>query len=380
MLEILKKKKLANTPSNATFQSYRDNFMEQAALAVQSEGGRIETFNHSLKGPDQESLACDAVWLGRDDASRLLVVSGGIHGVESYPGSAVQTETLKRLAAGRLPDDLGVLFIHALNPWGMAWKCRTDEHNIDPNRNFLDSYDSLPDNPGYQDLKSHLYPQGWNDHEESLLRHWLVKAWLTGRGTRYAGAITSGQYEHNNGLYFGGNSASWSRTVLESILQQIKPTFTQVSWIDVHSGLGDWGEGVILPLPGAENSRLEQECCYTSGLRVEHTEQTVLGVDHLNGDSLLAIADSLGSRARDVLTLEFGTWPPLDILMALLAQNHACRDEDGRHTGLNTAEGQQATAWLEEMFFPIVKREQWLSSINTHFDQVWKLILRRLVA
>ena len=70
-----------------------------------------------------------------------------MHGVEALFGSAVQLAFMEQ-ADGRLAASggSGVVLIHAINPFGFAWRRRFNENNVDLNRNFLladESYAAL---------------------------------------------------------------------------------------------------------------------------------------------------------------------------------------------------------------------------------------------
>ena len=56
----------------------------------------------SVSGPDHETLFTDTVWIGQEDATKVLVLLGGTHGVEGFVGSAVETDILRLIAEGQL--------------------------------------------------------------------------------------------------------------------------------------------------------------------------------------------------------------------------------------------------------------------------------------
>ena len=68
----------------------------------------------------------------------MLVTVSGTHGVEGFFGSAVQVEWLRRIKGAALPGDIAALHIHAINPYGFSWLRRTNEDNVDINRNWMD--------------------------------------------------------------------------------------------------------------------------------------------------------------------------------------------------------------------------------------------------
>ncbi len=61
-----------------------------------------------------------------------------------------------------MPKDVAVLHVHAINPYGFAWLRRTNEQNIDINRNWINFDLPLPENPLYEELSDFLCPTDWS--------------------------------------------------------------------------------------------------------------------------------------------------------------------------------------------------------------------------
>jgi len=128
------------SPSYATA---RRKFLDAAA----GRGLTVDSRVLDLPGAEGETLAMDVVLDGPADASRMLVVISGVHGVEGFCGSAIQTGVL-RLGPPAHPDT-AVLHIHAINPYGFSHLRRATQENVDLNRNFVDFAKPLPANAGY---------------------------------------------------------------------------------------------------------------------------------------------------------------------------------------------------------------------------------------
>ena len=129
--------------------------------AAEQAGGRLTQLALTARGPAGEGLSIDLAWFGAESPTRALVHSSGIHGVEGFAGSAIQLRWLLDDGIPELPEDVAVLLVHVLNPFGMAWLRRFNEHNVDLNRNFLgadEAYEGAPD--GYAELDSFLNPPG----------------------------------------------------------------------------------------------------------------------------------------------------------------------------------------------------------------------------
>jgi hypothetical protein len=81
----------------------------------------IERHVHpSARGFDGEALAVDVALFGPGDASSLLCLISGTHGVEGFCGSGAQIALLEDPSIDTAVTQSGVaiLFYHALNPYG----------------------------------------------------------------------------------------------------------------------------------------------------------------------------------------------------------------------------------------------------------------------
>src|SRR5690606_15375816 len=145
-----------------------------------------------------------------------------------------------RLAA--LPPDTAVVLVHAVNPYGMAWSRRVDHDNIDVNRNFVDFAAPLPPLGRYADIDHLLNPSGPDlDLDDTS---WQDALWAFAAEvgmTEAFRAITGGQYVRPLGMQFGGRTASWSRSTLETIWARHLADARLVINLDIHTGLGPCG-------------------------------------------------------------------------------------------------------------------------------------------
>jgi hypothetical protein len=56
-------------------------------------------------------------------------------------------------------------------------------------------------------------------------------------------AISRGQHEFPDGLFFGGTEPTWSNRMIRQVLRDRARTARKVAWIDIHTGLGPCGIG-----------------------------------------------------------------------------------------------------------------------------------------
>jgi hypothetical protein len=194
-------------------------------------------------GPDGEQLFTDSVWIGAADASHVLVLIGGTHGIEGFVGSAVQIDHLNMLASGQveLPADTALLMIHALTPWGYAWQRRCDQDGVDLNRNVVDFSQRLPENPGYDLLRSVLFLTDAQQRKHAIDEYERAHGRIA-----LECAISGGQYHDPAGPFYGGNKAAHGRRVAEDLIQRYSLQQRDLAVIDLHSGLGSFGYGEII--------------------------------------------------------------------------------------------------------------------------------------
>jgi hypothetical protein len=320
---------------SSSYAQARVKFLEAAATA----GLAIESFAHPLPGKEGELLAMDVALDGSPDALNLLMISSACHGVEGFCGSGVQVFALhdqewreKARASG-----VAVLYIHALNPYGFSHLRRVTHENVDLNRNFQDFSKPLPAstaNPGYASLHDLLLPKEWPPTPENIA---LCADWMAARclkdsknadeisGLRaFQQAVTKGQYTHANGLFYGGNSPTWSNTTLRQVLKKYAQRCQRLAWIDLHTGLGPRGLGERI------FACQDDDVAYQRAVRWWDPQGETPITSIYNGSSTSALLTGLMWQSvyqeapqaeYTAIAMEYGTVPVNDVLNALRADH-----------------------------------------------------------
>jgi hypothetical protein len=263
----------------------------------------------------------------------LVVHTSGVHGVEGFAGSAIQLAALQLLRQ-RSPYPT-IIFVHAVNPYGMAHFRRVNENNVDLNRNGLrdfttvssehynkenyDLFDEFLFNPGK--ITWYMQVEFWFKGILALVRygHAAIKA-----------AMVGGQYHNPKGIFYGGNKLEPSLRLLEEFLRNFLSSNSRdsVTLVDVHTGLGALGVDTLLGLtsssnfpgaeldkwfPGAQNPYSSQD-----GAAVSQGYAKVQGLMH-------DFMKPLFGTDQQILTVtqEFGTLPTLLVARALVLENAA---------------------------------------------------------
>ena len=220
------------------------------------------------------SLSTDVAILEGSPHKYLIHISG-VHGTEGYAGSAVQAAALEYLSNNlkNIKKDIQfptIIFIHIVNPFGMANNRRVNEDNIDLNRNFLllDEFEKVinrePNFAGYKDIdfliNPTLLPYSYtllNDiHSFGLTIYAAAKYGLS----FIKKALVSGNYFKPTGLGYGGIRLSKSGFNLKELLIEqlnIGNKAKSIVLLDVHTGLGPSGKDTLAQLAGKRKRSIE---------------------------------------------------------------------------------------------------------------------------
>ena len=293
--------------------------------AVDAAGLDAETHPHPMLGRDGEGLAMDVALEGPKDAQALLIITSACHGVEGYCGSGVQTHLLHDDAWHRTVRDSGVavLYIHALNPYGFSWWRRTTQENVDLNRNFRDFGQPLPANPAYDEIAALLVPATWPPSTEVNA---ATARYIAERGERaLQEAITGGQHDHPEGLFYGGRNPTWSHVTLRHVLQRHGTRCARLGWIDLHTGLGPSGVGERIFACRDDAAALKRARAWW-GDGVTSIYDGSSSSAPLSGLMWHAAYEECAQAEYTGIALEYGTLPIMDMLQALRAdqwlENH----------------------------------------------------------
>jgi hypothetical protein len=203
----------------------------------------VESHEHAThRGPAGEALAVDVAVLGPADAASALILTSGTHGAEGFCGSGCQVALLRDDAFRAYVDRRGVatVFVHAINPWGFAHLARTTEDNVDLNRNFRD-FGALARNEAYLEVHDFMLPATWPPAPADAAR---MAAYVGRRGAgALQAAVSTGQSDRPDGLFFTGRAPTWSHRVLRDVLRRHGAARRRLGWIDFHTGLGPCGHG-----------------------------------------------------------------------------------------------------------------------------------------
>lgn len=225
----------------ADYHGSRKRFLAQLPF-IREGWPRAQHHSHPLTV--DSSLSIDWIAAPPQGApERCLVFTAAEHGIEGYVGAAMLQYFIRHFLPQLDPATTGLVLVHAINPWGMANRRRTNPQNVDLNRNFVFDEDDLnPDfNSGYALLHDFLMPS------YKLKSLWLEKTQFLGRlasvlgkygGQTLKNATLMGQYRFKHGIYYGGNGIQEETQVLQALFDEALRSCPRLLHLDMHTGYG----------------------------------------------------------------------------------------------------------------------------------------------
>jgi hypothetical protein len=214
------------------------------------------------------------------------------------------------------PDRRAVVLLHALNPFGFAWRRRFNEDNVDLNRNFLladQEYSGAPPLAGI--FRSMLTPARFHRHfgfwtaRMAILavRHGLRSFWRT---------LPVGQYDYPDWLFFGGRARTETALHLDRLLPDLLGNVSEVVHLDFHTGLGRWAACELLL---AEAERPDNVSWWREHFAETRVKETVASANSyaIRGGFGPWLQARFPNCAYRYAVAEFGTYSPRRVMQAL---------------------------------------------------------------
>eukprot|EP01130_Rhizamoeba_saxonica_P001878 TRINITY_DN11702_c0_g1_i1.p1 TRINITY_DN11702_c0_g1~~TRINITY_DN11702_c0_g1_i1.p1 ORF type:complete len:368 (-),score=69.40 TRINITY_DN11702_c0_g1_i1:22-1125(-) len=273
-----------------------------------------------------EPLTTELTYIGPPQPKTLFIHSSGVHGVEGFAGSAVQTRLLTEYDFEG-DSDVGVLFVHVVNPYGMSYWRRWNENNVDLNRNCMDEeqWENHPEtHPRYHDTVENINPpnepMNWAaSYIFNALKILYQNSFNMGQVKQI---IAGGQYEYPNGIFYAGNSTEELPTKIFQYLSDNFSAVENVVVLDVHTGLGAFGYDTML----INRDFVQQYPQEFLSIMDDHLDASILGGEGIAYDAVGSFPDRFHSLFPNSqvfsATQEFGTYHSLQVLKCLIQENY----------------------------------------------------------
>lgn len=220
---------------STSYKQARELFLNSA----EQRSAQIHSVLHPDKGLDGEDLFMDFAVLGPEDADDALILISGTHGIEGFCGSFIQTKLMNSPDQLTALSNMKIILLHAHNPYGFSWLRRTNENNVDMNRNYCDFDENLDVNEAYLTVKDLILPEVYNAEAEAEMQSWIKKNGVE----KYQTIVLTGQRIDPDGIFYGDTKPAWSREIVMSTLPKLVAKQKRIFAIDIHTGLGPYGHG-----------------------------------------------------------------------------------------------------------------------------------------
>jgi len=336
-----------------SYAEARDKFLLAATAS------KAKLFSYEIEADSPEKLTIDVAILGEKTQPALLV-SSGVHGVEGFFGSAVQSAFLDKFKDTKSRPALRYIFIHAVNPYGFAQFRRVNEDNVDLNRNFLpeaSDYRGAPD--GYIQMEKLLNPTVLPLRREPFKLKALYMILRHGGLQTLKNGIAGGQYAFPKGIFYGGNKPSQSMLVIQKHSPAWLGSAQKILHIDLHTGLGHPGTYKVLLTEPLHSQKIEWYNELFGEANVENLKKGEGTAYNASGTLGEWMQHRFEDRDYRFVAVEYGTHPIIKVLAATRAENclhHYGTSSRKRHDEIKNE--------FLECFYPVSEswREKVLSS------------------
>ena len=314
-----------------------------------------------------DDLYIDKIIIRHGIAKKRLIINIGLHGIEGYVGHACLMTFFNEILI-LLDDSVEVIIYHPFNPYGMKHYRRTNENNVDLNRNFTTNQFSS-ENIGYEKAKAFFTPKKYANKLTANLHFYtsLVRLILKFGTKALKEATLLGQKVLPEGIYY---SSATYQTSTKHILQEIEQNLEHVDevlWFDLHTGYGPRYQMSVV------NSKYEKES--TKEIIDNIRYPLVLGLNaddfyEIDGDMIEMIYRINEQKENPVhlyaTCFEFGTlgdslFNTISSLKAMIFENAAYfqTQKDSFH--------QYANRLIKEQFMP--SESKWKEKAYSDFKQ-----------
>jgi len=370
---------------NRDVQHYFSNSYTESRKAFLAESKKLEAkfdsvqlFSRNVPSKTDNDLTIDFCYVpAQKETKKLLILTSGTHGVEGYVGSAVQRMFMNEILTPEMVEEVGVLFVHSVNPFGFKYTRRVTENNVDFNRN-CDVKKSLfsSKNEGYGKLIGMLNPEGKVNSGSLKNKFFMLIAineLLKKSMASLRQAVLQGQYKYENGLYFGGFEFEPQLAILGEVFKTVSTNYDAVFNIDLHTGYGERGVAHLFPNP-IDDKKIK------SGLENIFKGYDINWGDSedfyiINGSFTDYIGKLLTNKTYFPMVLEYGTLNSQSTVGSIKSIHNMVLENQGFHYGYKSAKDSlKVMNSFMEMYNP--SSEKWRTKIMADSKILFKKTMK----
>ena len=351
---------------------------------LRKDGVDVEVSKYAVD--ESDDLYIDNIYLpAKKKKSNLIVLTTGVHGIEGYIGSVMLDVFFEEIYPNIDTKKTGILIIANVNPYGMKYKRRYNENNVDLNRNFILDWEKFDKslNKDYSEVKDFLQPKGkignafW--HEAGFYSS-LAKEVITKGADKISDALLTGQYEYPKGVYYGGNGDEISTAYLKGVFSDcLDNKYKNIVHIDIHSGYGPRYNMVIFNSVYETMTEAETKKAFGYDYVISHDSESFYATTGDTTDYFYRLAESKKTK-KDLFStcFEFGTIG--DSFMDTILSLKYTVDENRQHwyPSNNKIASEVVQENYKELFYPTETkwREKTVADFKTATEGVLKAKLK----
>ncbi len=363
-------------------ESYKDCRLAfvNRTLALSGNFHSVENGSIKVDSHRDDDLYIDWCYLPAQVYKRkLLIINSGLHGIEGYTGSAIQSAFIERFLDNSWPDDTGVLLIHGINPYGFKNDRKVTENNIDLNRNCVLGHQMFDiENEGYNKLYDFFvpnYPVELHNFNNRLFHVLTIEKIVKETMPVMRQAALQGQYKYPNGFYYGGKNFEPQIIALKDLLIEKTKAYQMMVNLDLHTAYGERGKLHLFI------SRPESKL-------VEKAVETLFeekNIDWGDSDDFYTVNGDYVNWANNLVpdvfcipaVFEFGTMNSQKLFGSIKSLQIMIIENQGHQFGYTDKKNEKEVKELfREMYYP--KSAQWRASVLQESYETIRLMLDNL--
>lgn len=252
---------------------------------------------------------------------KKLILQTGVHGIEGYVGAILVDYFIRKDLKKLIYDDnldFDLFIILNSNPYGVSYKRRVNENNVDLNRNFLlserdfDAFELDKQELSYKAIdrivnldteKSLKFQSLFLDSILIVLK--ILRYVIKNGSTNFKNNLLSGQSFNKKGLYYRGSEYQPETKIIKDIFQNI--INNNCVLIDLHSGYGPRYQMSIVNSSFEPQSIEQMKADFEYPLVVKSSSNEFYNI---SGDMIDYLYKTFyeNSRLKYATTFEFGTF------------------------------------------------------------------------
>jgi predicted deacylase len=313
-----------------------------------------EIGHYKVPSKVDKDLTTDFIFIPSSISKKLVIITSGIHGAEAFTGHTLQMWQMEKILSTHKPLPYKLLIVHSLNPYGFKYFRRTNENNVDLNRNFASAEEFKSENTEYEKLRYLLEPQYIASSYLFARIGFYAKAAYVNltKGRRFVLGSLRGQYEYPKGIFYGGKEPQTETLQLQKLVKRFADNASDIYLVDLHTGFGEKGK---LHFFGSENMQAPEKVDLMNMVFKDHKIETSQDKDFYatTGDFADWLTTAYSNKKIIPMSFEFGTMDSQTLSGGLKSLWTTVLENQGRHLGFLSPEDEKISRGdFEALFNP----------------------------